>query len=307
VRAPPCHRLRTAPAQANGTLRSPVAGVVEARVPTDSGPRAPLPRRAGRWQDGSPPAPPRRPLRPGWSRPRPAAPPARRLPESGTAPQGPDLPVRTRGRRFVGAQVMVRRERRRSARLGVSSPKKYGDAVRRNRFRRLVRAAFRAVAHACPRATCSWSRDATSRADPATLCWTSSGRIRTIGRLPSGCSPLQGFVSPFGRLPLHADVLAGRGRGDPCTVLVAPCSRRSGSPASPGTPGYDSVSAAHASPSAVAEREQASAPVLRRPSGAGEREAPFHLPAPIRRRRGEACEADGGGYLHPEPQAQDRH
>ena len=61
-------------------------------------------------------------------------------------------PVRTRGRRFVGAQVMVRSFGNAAgrARLGVSSPKKYGNAVRRNRFRRLVRAAFRAVAGRLP-------------------------------------------------------------------------------------------------------------------------------------------------------------
>ena len=36
------------------------------------------------------------------------------------------------------------------ARLGIATPKKYGDAVRRNRFRRLTREAFRALAARLP-------------------------------------------------------------------------------------------------------------------------------------------------------------
>lgn len=61
-------------------------------------------------------------------------------------------PVRTRGRRFTGVQVVVRSVGNETgrARLGVASPKRYGDAVRRNRFRRLVRAAFRSVAAHLP-------------------------------------------------------------------------------------------------------------------------------------------------------------
>ena len=61
-------------------------------------------------------------------------------------------PVRTRGRRHAGAETMIRTlanglER---ARLGVSTPKRYGNAVRRNRFRRVVRAAFRSMTPVLP-------------------------------------------------------------------------------------------------------------------------------------------------------------
>lgn len=61
-------------------------------------------------------------------------------------------PVRTRGRRHVGAQAVVRAVRNDAgrARLGIASPRSYGDAVRRNRFRRLVREAFRATAATLP-------------------------------------------------------------------------------------------------------------------------------------------------------------
>jgi ribonuclease P protein component len=55
--------------------------------------------------------------------------------------------VRARGRRRIGALVVVRvlATDLGRARLGLSSPRWYGDAVRRNRFRRLAREAFRAV------------------------------------------------------------------------------------------------------------------------------------------------------------------
>jgi ribonuclease P protein component len=53
--------------------------------------------------------------------------------------------VRTRGRRFEGRCVVVRSAANAVGRprLGVAAPRKYGGAVRRNRFRRVVRAAFR--------------------------------------------------------------------------------------------------------------------------------------------------------------------
>jgi ribonuclease P protein component len=52
----------------------------------------------------------------------------------------------------VGAQVLVRHVESPSGRprLGVSSPRRYGSAVVRNRFRRLVRAAFRSLAGSLP-------------------------------------------------------------------------------------------------------------------------------------------------------------
>jgi ribonuclease P protein component len=59
--------------------------------------------------------------------------------------------VRSRGRAVTGAQTTVRvlaTEGR--PRLGVAAPRAYGNAVRRNRFRRLVREAFRAVAASLP-------------------------------------------------------------------------------------------------------------------------------------------------------------
>jgi ribonuclease P protein component len=59
--------------------------------------------------------------------------------------------VRTRGRVVSGAQATVRvvaTEGR--PRLGVAAPRAYGNAVRRNRFRRLVREAFRALAPTLP-------------------------------------------------------------------------------------------------------------------------------------------------------------
>jgi ribonuclease P protein component len=60
--------------------------------------------------------------------------------------------VRTRGRRHVGAHVAIRSARSEAGRprLGISSPRRYGGAVERNRFRRVVRAAFRAVAADLP-------------------------------------------------------------------------------------------------------------------------------------------------------------
>jgi ribonuclease P protein component len=55
--------------------------------------------------------------------------------------------VRARGRRFVGRACVVRALRNDAgrARLGLATPRAYGSAVRRNRFRRLVREAFRAL------------------------------------------------------------------------------------------------------------------------------------------------------------------
>lgn len=48
---------------------------------------------------------------------------------------------------FPGRQALVRRTPNRlaRARLGLSTPRRYGSAVRRNRFRRLAREAFRQV------------------------------------------------------------------------------------------------------------------------------------------------------------------
>jgi ribonuclease P protein component len=55
--------------------------------------------------------------------------------------------VRARGRRRSLSLIVVRvlGTDRGRARLGLASPRWYGDAVRRNRFRRLVREAFRSV------------------------------------------------------------------------------------------------------------------------------------------------------------------
>jgi len=52
------------------------------------------------------------------------------------------------GEAFPGREALVRRLRRETgpARLGVTVPRGYGGAVARNRFRRLAREAFRAVA-----------------------------------------------------------------------------------------------------------------------------------------------------------------
>ena len=46
---------------------------------------------------------------------------------------------------YPGRQCLVRRlaNGRSYARLGIAAPRRYGKAVRRNRFRRLVREAFR--------------------------------------------------------------------------------------------------------------------------------------------------------------------
>ena len=47
-----------------------------------------------------------------------------------------------------GAEAVVRKRANeaQTARLGIAAPRRYGNAVRRNRFRRLVREAFREVA-----------------------------------------------------------------------------------------------------------------------------------------------------------------
>lgn len=62
------------------------------------------------------------------------------------------VPVRTRGRRYVGREASIRSADNGldRARLGVATPKKYGGAPRRNRFRRLVREAFRSLAARLP-------------------------------------------------------------------------------------------------------------------------------------------------------------
>ena len=53
--------------------------------------------------------------------------------------------IRRRGEVFPGTQCIVRRtpNGHGGARLGLAAPRRYGNAVRRNRFRRLVREAFR--------------------------------------------------------------------------------------------------------------------------------------------------------------------
>lgn len=124
--------------------------------------------------EGPPPPPP--PSAPGSEPPEAGRPPASPggYPKAARLRKDRDFqPVRTRGRRFVGAQVMVRSVGNDAgrARLGVSSPKKYGDAVRRNRFRRLVRAAFRAVASRLPaRDLLVEPRRDLGEPDLATLC-----------------------------------------------------------------------------------------------------------------------------------------
>ncbi len=56
--------------------------------------------------------------------------------------------VLRRGEVYPGRECLVRRLPNEGAgpRLGISTPRRYGNAVRRNRFRRLVREAFRALA-----------------------------------------------------------------------------------------------------------------------------------------------------------------
>ena len=55
--------------------------------------------------------------------------------------------VRTRSRRYTGREASIRSVENGlgRARLGLATPKKYGGAVRRNRFRRLAREAFRSL------------------------------------------------------------------------------------------------------------------------------------------------------------------
>ncbi len=55
--------------------------------------------------------------------------------------------VMREGRVYPGAQCVVRIRPNEDgcARLGIAAPRKYGNAIRRNRFKRLVREAFRAI------------------------------------------------------------------------------------------------------------------------------------------------------------------
>ena len=54
-----------------------------------------------------------------------------------------------RGDVFPGREAVVRRIANETgeARLGIATPRRFGRAVRRNRFRRLAREAFRSVRH----------------------------------------------------------------------------------------------------------------------------------------------------------------
>jgi ribonuclease P protein component len=69
-------------------------------------------------------------------------------PKSARLRKARDFPaLLSRGDVFPGRQCLVRRlpNGRTGARLGISTPRKYGGSVRRNRFRRLVREAFRTL------------------------------------------------------------------------------------------------------------------------------------------------------------------
>ena len=59
------------------------------------------------------------------------------------------LRVLRSGRVYPGRECVVRilENDVGAARLGLTSPRQYGKAVRRNRFRRLVREAFRSIRH----------------------------------------------------------------------------------------------------------------------------------------------------------------
>lgn len=185
VRAPPSLSSashRPGPSERDPTVAGGRGAVGRARVPTGFRPPRAPPSHAERgaaggrtaFAPGAPPAAP--PSAPGSEPPEAGRPPASPggYPKAARLRKDRDFqPVRTRGRRFVGAQVMVRSVGNDAgrARLGVSSPKKYGDAVRRNRFRRLVRAAFRAVASRLPaRDLLVEPRRDLGEPDLATLC-----------------------------------------------------------------------------------------------------------------------------------------
>ena len=74
----------------------------------------------------------------------PSEPPAR-FPTSARVRRAGTFRNLLRGAVFPGRECLVRRAPNRAghARLGIAAPRRYGGAVRRNRFRRLVREAFR--------------------------------------------------------------------------------------------------------------------------------------------------------------------
>ena len=104
-----------------------------------------------------------------------------------------------RGEVFPGRQALVRRVRNRrgEARVGMATPRGYGKAVRRNRFRRLVREAFRHVRHQL--GSYDYLVSPRRHLERPTLAGIRADLLGTLSRRPAPPRTAKGERGPFRR------------------------------------------------------------------------------------------------------------